>query len=61
MNRAKSSLIVVNGEPGNPRLRRLSNRVKPRPTTFHDTGVSIRISEVSSGPSLAFFHQCRSR
>ena len=35
MNRAKSSLIVVNGEPGNLRLRRLSNRVtvQPRQTT----------------------------
>ena len=33
MNRAKSSLIGVNGEPSNPRLRRLSNRVKPRQTT----------------------------
>jgi len=59
MNRAESSLIVVNGEPGNPQLRRLSNRVKPRQTTFPDTGVSIRISGVSSVPSVAFFHLSR--
>jgi hypothetical protein len=52
MNRAKSSLIGVNGEPGKPRLRRLSKRVKPRQTTFPDTGASSQISETSSWPSL---------
>jgi hypothetical protein len=34
MNRAESSLIVVNGKPGNPQFRWLSNHVKPRQTTF---------------------------
>ena len=42
MNRAKSSLIQLNGEPGNLRLRRLSKRVQARQTTFHNTGVSIQ-------------------
>jgi hypothetical protein len=51
----QSSLIVVNGKPGNPRLRRLSKCVKPRQTTFQDTGALIQISGDSSGPSVAFF------
>jgi hypothetical protein len=58
-NSSLSSLIVVNGEPGNPRLRRLSNRVKPRQNTFHDTGATIWISGGSSGPSMAFSHLSR--
>ena len=60
-NPGKSSLIVVNGEPGNRRLRRLSNRVKPRQTTFPETGASIWISGASSAPSMAFPRQSRSR
>jgi hypothetical protein len=51
------------GEPSNPRLRRLSNRVQPRQTTFPEAGASIRISEASSGPSpllpLPFSHLSR--
>ena len=57
MNHAKSSLIVVNGEQNNPRLRKLSNRVKPRQTLFPKSSSefaeirAIRVKAFASKPN----------
>ena len=66
MNRAQSNLIVVNGEPGNPQLRRLSNRVKPRQATFPDTWPSkVRCSHHAARclglPGLHLLRLCGGR